>query len=68
MKDLVVGLVVWVTVVAALLIIAPKTHTTIPRPSISQQQQPRPTAGDLLRVRDQQTVDSMILTTRKDAR
>jgi hypothetical protein len=67
MKDLVVGLVVWATVVAALLIIAPKSHTTIPSPSISQQQR-RPTAGDLLRIRDQQTVDSMILTNKKDAR
>jgi hypothetical protein len=61
MKDLVVGLAVWATVVAAILVIAPKSQT-----AVSQQLRPaqrlRPTAGDLLRVHDQQIVNSMILT------
>ena len=61
MKDLVVGFVVWATVVAALLIVAPKSHTTIPSPSISQQQR-RPTTGDLFRIQHQQLMQTMILT------
>ena len=54
MKDLVVGLVVWATVVAALLIVVPKSQIAVSQPR-------RPTAGDLLRVHDQQMLNRMIL-------
>jgi hypothetical protein len=68
MKDLVVGLVVWATIVAAILVIAPNSHFIAPKSQTGVYQRFRPTAGDLLRVHDQQIVNSMILTSEKDAR
>ncbi len=59
MKDFAIGVVVWATLVAAILIIAPKAQTAV---SVPASRPSRPTAGDLLRIRDQQTVDGMILT------
>ena len=66
MKDLVVGLVVWATIVAAILVIAPKTQTMAPSSQTTVSQRPRPTAGDLLRVHDQQILNSMILYDRAE--
>jgi hypothetical protein len=61
MKDLVIGLVVWATVVAALLAIGPKSQAEAPRPTTATSHR-RVSAADRMRVHDQQLVDPMILT------